>query len=152
VAADPCPEETRAEEDAVARSAYEFVEAAKATIEGVTPDQLAAELASGDVVVVDVRDSQEREHNGYIPGSIHIARVALEFVADPTSPFHDARLHPSGRVVVHCALGLGSALATARLKEMGYEEAANLEGGYEAWVAAGQQVEYSATARDRLLG
>ena len=148
----PCPQETGAEEDAVARSALEFVEEAKATIEGVTPDQLAAELASGDVVVVDVRDSQEREHSGYIPGSIHIPRVALEFAADPTSPFHDARLHPGRRVVMHCALGLGSALATARLREMGYEAAANLEGGFEAWVAAGQRVEYPATARDRLLG
>lgn len=136
----------------MARSALEFVEAAKATIEGVTPDQLAAELASGDVVVVDVRDSQEREHNGYIPGSIHIARVALEFAADPASSFHDPHLDPKRRVVVHCALGLGSALATARLKEMGYEAAANLDGGYEAWVAAGQRIEYSATARDRLLG
>ena len=136
----------------MARSALEFVEEAKATIEGVTPDQLAAELASGDVVVVDVRDSQEREHGGYIPGSIHIPRVALAFAADPTSPFNDARLHPRRRVVLHCALGLGSALATARLKEMGYEAAANLEGGYEAWVAAGQRIEYSATARSRLLG
>jgi rhodanese-related sulfurtransferase len=89
----------------VARSAFEFVEEAKATIESVTPDKLAAELASGDVVVVDVRDSQDREHNGYIPGSIHIQRVGLEFAADPTSPWSDARLHPGRRVVVHCALG-----------------------------------------------
>ena len=63
------------------RSASEFVEQAKATIEGVTPDQLAAELASGDVVVVDVRDSQEREDNGYIPGSIHVAHTDEEHVA-----------------------------------------------------------------------
>lgn len=136
----------------MARSALEFVEEAKATIEGVTPDQLAAELASGDVVVVDVRDSQDRENNGYIPGSIHVQRVALEFAADPASPWSDARLNPTRRVVLHCALGLGSALATARLKEMGYEAAANLEGGYEAWVAAGHPIEYSATARARLLG
>ena len=131
----------------MAKSAFELVEAAKATIEAVTPDQLAAELASGDVVVVDIRDSQDREHNGYIPGSIHVPRVALEFVADPKSPFNDARLGPERRVVLHCALGLGSALATARLNEMGYETAANLEGGYEAWVAAGHQIEHSATAQ-----
>lgn len=131
----------------MAKSASEYVEAAKATIEAVTPDRLAAELASGNVLVVDLRDSKEREQNGYIPGSIHIPRVALEFAADPTSPYSDARLGPERRVVLHCALGLGSALATARLKEMGYEAAANLEGGYEAWVAAGHQVEHSTTAR-----
>jgi rhodanese-related sulfurtransferase len=50
------------------RSAFELVDEAKATIEAVTPDQLAVEIAAGQVVVVDVRDSVDREHGGYIPG------------------------------------------------------------------------------------
>jgi rhodanese-related sulfurtransferase len=112
----------------------------------VTPEQLAAELTLGEVVVVDIRDSQEREEAGYIPGSIHVPRVALEFAADPTSPFSNARLQPERRVVLHCTFGLGSALATARLQEMGYGAAANLEGGYRAWVASGNQVEHSPPA------
>jgi rhodanese-related sulfurtransferase len=135
----------------VIKSAFKLVEEAKATIEGVTPDQLAAGMASGGVVVVDVRDSQEREL-GYIPGSIHIPRVALEFAADPTSPAADPRLQDGRRVVLHCGLGFGSALATARLREMGYEALANLEGGYEAWVKAGHRVEYPQSTRNRLLG
>jgi rhodanese-related sulfurtransferase len=140
------------QEEAMMRSAFELVDEAKATIEAVTPDQLAVEIAAGQVVVVDVRDSLDREHGGYIPGSIHIPRVALEFAADPSSPVSDARLDPTRRVVVHCALGLGSALATASLKEMGYEAAANLEGGFEAWAAAGHPVEHSATSGARMLG
>jgi rhodanese-related sulfurtransferase len=135
----------------VIKSAFDLVEEAKASIEVITPDRLAAEIASGRVVVVDVRDSQEREL-GYIPGSIHIPRIALEFAADPTSPAADARLHPSRRVVLHCGLGLGSALATARLREMGYESPVNLEGGYEAWVKGGYTVEYPTSTRNRLLG
>ena len=133
------------------KSAFEVVDEAKARIERITPEQLAAEIASGNVVVVDVRDSQEREL-GYIPGSIHIPRVALEFAADPNSPVADARLHPKRRVVLHCGLGLGSSLATARLREMGYEAPANLDGGYEAWVNAGYGVEYPMSTRNRLLG
>jgi rhodanese-related sulfurtransferase len=128
------------------KGALELVEEAKKTIEAVTPDQLAAELASGDVVVVDIRDSQDREQKGFIPGSVHIPRIALEFAADPSTPWRDDRLDSSRRVVVHCALGLGSALATARLREMGYETVANLEGGYEAWVAAGHPIEHPAAA------
>ena len=135
----------------MSKTAFQLVEEAKATIEGVTPDQLAHEIALGEVVVVDVRDSQEREL-GYIPGSIHIPRVTLEFAADPTSPAADPRLHNAQRVVLHCGLGFGGALATARLREMGYEAPANLEGGYEAWIRAGYPVEYPQSARNRLLG
>jgi rhodanese-related sulfurtransferase len=135
----------------VGKTALELVEEAKGAIDVVTPGELAEEIAAGDVLLVDVRDSQEREL-GYIPGSIHVPRVALEFAADPTSPAADVRLDPKRRVVLHCGLGLGSALATARLLEMGYEAPASLEGGYEAWVDAGYRVEYPASTRNRLLG
>lgn len=133
------------------KTAFGLVADAGSRIEMVTPEQLAAELASGDVLVVDVRDSEERQA-GYIPGSIHVPRVSLEFAADPTSPAADGRLRPDRRVVVHCGLGFGSALATDRLREMGYEAVANLQGGYKAWVNAGLPVDSPDKVRDALLG
>jgi rhodanese-related sulfurtransferase len=111
-------DQTQTREGAMTRTAADLVEQAKKCIEAVTPEQLAAEMHAGEVVIVDVRDSEERRH-GYIPGSIHVPRVALEFAADPTSPFADSRLHPAQRVVLHCGLGLGSALATGRLRRWG---------------------------------
>ena len=43
-------------------------------------------------------------------------------------------------IVVHCAKGNRSSLAAVTLNEMGYQ-AANVEGGFEAWEEAGLRVE-----------
>lgn len=122
------------------KTSKELVSEAKARIESVTADELAKELESGAVVVVDIRDSGERKV-GHIPGAIHIPRGDLEFCADPTSEFADHRIGPDKRIVVHCALGLAGALAAATLQDMGYQRVANLEGGYEAWIASGRTAE-----------
>lgn len=76
---------------------------------------------------------------GHIPGAVHIPRGELEFKPDPTSPYYEGQISPDQRVVVHCAAGLRSALATATLQELGYERVA--KGGFKAWEAAGCPVE-----------
>ena len=64
-------------------------------------------------------------------------RGLIEFVADPGSPKHNAELDPNGRVIVYCRSGTRAALATLTLKTLGYEHAANLDGGFTAWKEAG---------------
>lgn len=118
----------------------DLVAEAKARIENLTPDQVAEEMERG-AVVVDVREGEELRQHGKIPGSVHVPRGFLEFRADPTSNFHNPALHPSKRIIVHCAGGLRSALAARSLQELGYENVGHLEGGFEAWVSAGHPVE-----------
>lgn len=122
------------------KSAAELVAEAKQGIENLSPDQVEDELAAG-ATIVDLREPEEREAGGRIPGSVHIPRGMLEFRADPTSPYHQAPLDPSARVIVHCASGGRSALAAAALAEMGYERVAHLDGGITAWREAGKPVE-----------
>ena len=121
------------------KSASELVAEAKQRVENLTPDDVERELAAG-AVVVDLRESEELA-GGRIPGAVHVPRGMLEFRADPTSPYHDAALDPSARVILHCAAGGRSALAAATLKEMGYENVAHLDGGFGAWQGAGKPVE-----------
>jgi rhodanese-related sulfurtransferase len=64
----------------------------------------------------------------------------LESRADPSSPYHDDRLDPDKRVLLHCASGGRSALAAATLAELGYGDVAHLEGGMTAWIQAGRPV------------
>jgi phage shock protein E len=45
------------------------------------------------------------------------------------------------RIVVHCALGGRGSLAAKSLKEMGYTNVANMEGGLSAWREKGYEVE-----------
>jgi rhodanese-related sulfurtransferase len=122
------------------KSAAELVAEAKAQIENLDPDAVEAELASGDVVLVDIRDAEELAEAGRIPGSVHVPRGMLEFRADPSTPYHQPPLDPSARVILHCAGGGRSALAAVTLKEMGYENVAHLDGGFNAWKEAGKPV------------
>ena len=121
------------------RSAAQLVQEARANIDNLTPDQVQAELDSGQAILVDIRDSAELA-GGVIPGAIHASRGLLEFHADPTSPMHKPGLDPAKRVILHCASGGRSALAGQTLKSMGYTNVGHLDGGFKAWQAAGKPV------------
>ena len=121
-------------------SASEMVAAAKAKVENLDADAVEAAMKDG-AVVVDLREPEELEANGRIPGSVHVPRGMLEFRADPTSPYHQEQLDPSKRVILHCASGGRSALGAAMLKEMGYTNVAHLDGGIGAWKDAGKPTE-----------
>ena len=70
-------------------------------------------------------------------GAVQVPRGILEWVADPSSPRHNPELDPARRVIVYCRSGHRAALAAATLKTLGYENVANLEGGFAAWQEAG---------------
>jgi rhodanese-related sulfurtransferase len=99
----------------------------------------AEAAAADDILLVDLRSSDERREHGVIPGSVHVPRSVLEWRADPTSASHDPRL-TGPRLVLVCAQGYSSSLAAATLFELGVD-AGDLDGGFEAWVAAGLPVE-----------
>lgn len=122
------------------KTAAQLVQSAKGSIENLTPDQVQAEMATGNVTLVDVRDAPELA-NGTIPGSVHASRGMLEFYADPSSPYHKPELDPESRVILHCASGGRSALAVQTLRELGYRNVAHLDGGFKAWQAEGKPVE-----------
>lgn len=119
------------------KTAAQLVQEAKAGIDNLTPDQVQAELATGKVTLVDVRDAPERA-GGTIPGAVHASRGMLEFYADPSSPYHKVELDPDARVILHCASGGRSALAAQTLRALGYKNVAHLDGGFKAWQAAGK--------------
>ena len=123
------------------KGAMDMVGEAKQKVENLTPDQVAQELESGDVVLVDLREPQEREATGAIPGAISAPRGMLEFYADPSLPYHKDELDPDKRIILHCASGGRSALGAATLQEMGYSNVAHLDGGIKAWQEAGKPVE-----------
>jgi rhodanese-related sulfurtransferase len=123
------------------KTAAELVAEAKQRVVNLTVDDVAAEIESGDPLIVDIREPAERDENGSIPGAISAPRGMLEFYADPTSPYHRAEFDPNRRVILHCAAGGRSALAADTLQQMGYANVAHLDGGFTAWKQAGQRVE-----------
>lgn len=123
------------------KTAAEMVADAKSRIRNLSPDEVAAELSRGNVVVIDVREPQEREENGAIPGSVSAPRGMLEFYADPSSPYHREEFDPDREIILYCSAGSRSALAAATLQKMGYSRVAHLEGGFTAWRDQGLPVE-----------
>jgi molybdopterin/thiamine biosynthesis adenylyltransferase/rhodanese-related sulfurtransferase len=83
------------------------------------PEELARRLKSETPpVVIDVRDPDE-----YRDGHIEAA------VPDPATP-----------VVLYCQTGLRSMLAAKALRDLGYTNVINLQGGYQKWAQSGLPV------------
>lgn len=123
------------------KKAADLVADAKQRVQNLSPQEVAEELSGGDAVLIDLRDTAERQQNGSIPAAVHASRGLLEFYADPSSPYHRPEFDPDRRLILHCASGGRSALAARTLQDMGYENVAHLDGGINAWKEAGQPIE-----------
>lgn len=109
---------------------------ANAVIDTVSISDLPYHLEDAGAVLVDVRETVERDRDGAIPGSVHAPRGLLEFQADPESPAYNDALRPEDHIILYCGTGGRSALAAKTLLDMGYENVASLGGGYAAWRVA----------------
>ena len=52
------------------KAAAEMVADAKGRIENLTPEQVASEVGAEDVILIDIREDDERVQNGAIPNSV----------------------------------------------------------------------------------
>ncbi len=95
------------------------------------------DAAKGELLVLDVRERDAYEQ-GHIPGARLLPRGQLELRVNQDLP------DPTLRIVTCCELGRVSTLATATLREMGYQRAAALDGGMQAWREAGYPVKAGA--------
>ena len=119
----------------MAKSYQELVAEAKAQTEQTDVESVHDALQSGaGVTVLDVREPDEYEE-AHIPQAKHLPRGLLEHRAAEELPDKDAR------IVIHCASGGRSALAAKSLKEMGYTNVANMDGGINAWREKGYETE-----------
>ena len=116
------------------------LERARRQVTRLTPEEAAAEMANG-ALLVDTRTESQRALQGEIPGALVIERNVLEWRLDPTSPWRipQATDHEV-RVMVICAQGFSSTLAALSLKDLGLRNATDVAGGFEAWQAAGMPV------------
>ena len=124
------------------KNIFESVNAAKANIENLSVEQLKTEMADNpDLLILDIRELQERVDLGTIPGSKHAPRGMLEFWADPASPYYRDYFQEHARMVLFCAGGGRSVLAVNALETMGFTSVAHLEPGFGGWQKADQPVE-----------
>jgi rhodanese-related sulfurtransferase/predicted metal-dependent enzyme (double-stranded beta helix superfamily) len=115
----------------------ELLAEARGGLRRLRPEAALAAVTDG-AVLVDIRPLEQRIVEGEVPGAIIIGRNVLEWRLDPRS---DARIpalaRADARVVVMCSEGYASTLAAASLRRIGLCEATDLDGGFQAWKAAG---------------
>lgn len=101
-------------------------------VENLMVEDIKAGLASGAILLVDVREDHEFEA-GHIPGSVLV----------PLSVFSvDAIPDPEGRrVVLSCRSGRRSLTAAVMAFDQGMPIDAHYAGGFLDWVAQGEKVE-----------
>lgn len=100
-------------------------------IVALKPEEVAALLAAGKIILVDVREPSEY-------ASERIAGALLY----PLSTFDANALPKDGprRVVFHCGIGKRSLAAAEHRLAAGEPHATHMEGGLTAWKAAGLPV------------
>jgi rhodanese-related sulfurtransferase len=124
------------------RTIDELLADARTTLDRVTPEEAVAAIQEEDAVLVDVRSDHQRERDGIVPQAVHHPRNVLEWRADPESDARDERIADYGkRLIVMCDAGFASSLAARTLQDLGIERATDLDGGFQAWRAAGLPVE-----------
>ena len=120
------------------RSIDDVLAEARARLSRVTPQEAARAVEERAALLVDTRPEWQRRDDGEIPGALLIERNHLEWRLDPTS---DARIPEAVdhdvEVIVVCSEGYASSLAAASLQELGLHRATDLDGGFQAWRAAG---------------
>jgi rhodanese-related sulfurtransferase len=99
--------------------------------EEMSPQQADELLREGDAQLVDVREPYEHEA-GRIRDSLHIELQQL--------PSEAGSLDRGRPILFYCRSGSRSALAADAFAASGFD-ARNLDGGLEAWVAAGLPIE-----------
>jgi rhodanese-related sulfurtransferase len=117
----------------VTKSPDDLVAEARTKIGRVAPAELAAVVADGGLVV-DIRPSEQRRAEGELGGALVIERNVLEWRLDPQGNHRIPEVRGYDQpVVVVCSAGYASSLAAASLADLGFEHAADLAGGYQAW-------------------
>ncbi len=101
------------------------------TVATLAPATLAAQLTSGAVTLIDVRNQSEWAA-GHLP---HARHIPLGYLAERL-----AEVPRDRPIVVQCQSGARSAIAAAHLQRLGLSNVHDLLGGFQRWASEGHEV------------
>jgi rhodanese-related sulfurtransferase len=123
------------------RSVNDLLASSRARLARLEPQAALAAIDAG-ALLVDTRCAEQRAADGYVPGSVHFPLSVLFWRLDPESASRDDRFADLSRpIVLLCAHGFSSSIAAATLQDLGFANATDVIGGFEAWQAAGLPTE-----------
>ena len=123
------------------KSSQTLVSEALKEIKTISTDDAHKMMNDDQCNLIDIRDIRELEKEGKVESAKHIPRGMLEFWLDPESSYYKTnKVQDIKKMVLFCALGFRSALATKSLVDMGFKNVAHVEGGFDALKNSGLKV------------
>tara|TARA_B110000438_G_scaffold145680_1_gene140230 strand:+ start:174 stop:521 length:348 start_codon:yes stop_codon:yes gene_type:complete len=104
-----------------------LIDSAHAVVPKITCKEFA--LNQDQFLIIDVREGSEIKDTGAIENAVNIPRGLIEMKLAPD----ENELHADTAIVVYCGGGSRASLAGKTLKEIGFNNVQNLEGGFRGW-------------------
>ena len=125
----------------MAMSFVQMAEEAQAKVDGISAEQAQQRLKEDpNALLIDVRDAADIPSTGVPAGGVNISLGMLPIRADRELPeeWVDKRLQDrSCQIITTCFAGMMSAMGAKALRDMGFTNVCYMEGGMDAWNAAG---------------
>jgi sulfur dioxygenase len=102
----------------------------------LSPVEAMSVLGRSDIALVDLREQQERERHGSIPGSLHAPYGALQENLGSGGVLNELAKSTSKQLLFYCAFGERSAMAVQAAQDSGISSARHIQGGIDAWKKA----------------
>lgn len=109
------------------------------SVRGLSVDRLKV---CDNFILIDVRETHEYT-NGTIPGALTIGRSFLEI------ELKKRQISLEQPIILFCASGIRSKYASLGLSALDYSQVYSLDGGFEAWKAQGEPIEYPAILSEK---
>jgi len=129
------------------KSAQQLVAEARSQIREISVQQLSAQLADHQSILIDVREPDEFQQ-GRVDRAVNYPRGVLEMkihqhpaVAAHCEPQQALAELAARPVYLMCRSGARSALAALSLQQMGFSQVYSVAGGFQAWLDASLLVE-----------
>jgi glyoxylase-like metal-dependent hydrolase (beta-lactamase superfamily II)/rhodanese-related sulfurtransferase len=97
-------------------------------------------LGRPDILLVDLRETNERAKHGTLQGALHAPYPGIEQSLKPGGMLREVATATGRRIVFFCAFGERSAMAVTAAREAGLANTAHIAGGMDAWKKAGGPV------------
>lgn len=108
----------------------------KLEVDELSTFELKEKLDGGEnIVLIDVRESEEVNEHGLIKGALAISKGVLECKIEGVAPSE------LDTIVLYCRGGNRSLISAHCLNQMGYENVFSLTGGFNAWKLSGYPTE-----------
>ena len=109
------------------RNLKHLIDLAHGVVPKITCEEFA--LDQKKFLIIDVREGSEIKDTGAIDGALNIPRGLIEMKLTP----NEDDLNADTPIVVYCGGGSRASLAGKTIKDIGFTNVQNLEGGFRGW-------------------